>query len=60
MIGSLDQETFNQQGTGIDKLVELYCDVDDICKVFIPQWQKQLPDDGTQKRRRDGLFYCLL
>jgi hypothetical protein len=35
-------------------LVELYCDVDDFCKVFIPQWQKQLLDDGTQKRRRDS------
>jgi hypothetical protein len=30
-------------------LVELFCDVDDFCKVFIPQWQKQLLDDGTQK-----------
>ncbi|MDT8371519.1 MAG: IS982 family transposase, partial [Gammaproteobacteria bacterium] len=35
-------------------LVELYCDVDEFFKVFIPQWQKQLLDDGTQKRRRDG------
>jgi hypothetical protein len=35
------------------KLVDLYCDVDDFCKVFIPQWQKQLLDDGTRKRQRD-------
>jgi hypothetical protein len=35
-------------------LVELYCDVDDFCNVFTPQWQKQLLDDGTQKRRRDS------
>ena len=35
-------------------LVELYCDVDDFCKVFIPQWQKQLLEDGTKKRQRDG------
>jgi hypothetical protein len=33
-------------------LVELYCDVDDFCKVFIPQWQKQLISDGTRKRCR--------
>ncbi len=36
------------------KLVELFCDVDDFCKVFIPQWNKQLLDDGIQKRRRAG------
>jgi hypothetical protein len=35
-------------------LVELYCNVDDFCKVFIPQWQKQLLEDGTNKRQRTG------
>ena len=35
-------------------LVELYCDVDDFCKVFIPQWQKQLLEDGGRQRRRDS------
>ncbi|MEP0354416.1 IS982 family transposase [Paraglaciecola sp.] len=39
-------------------LVELYCDVDDFCKVFIPQWQRQrqrqLLADGSRKRRREG------
>ena len=35
-------------------LVELYCDVDDFCKVFIPQWQQQLIEDGTRKRRRES------
>ena len=35
-------------------LVELYCDVDDFCKIFIPQWQKQLLEDGTNKRQRIG------
>ena len=34
-------------------LVELFCDVDDFCKVFIPQWRKQLLEDGTRKRQRD-------
>jgi hypothetical protein len=36
------------------KLVELFCDVDDFCKVFIPQWRKQLLEDRTQKRQREG------
>ena len=35
------------------KLVELFCDVDDFCKVFIPQWHKQLLEDGTRKRQRE-------
>jgi hypothetical protein len=34
-------------------LVELFCDVDDLCKVFIPQWQKQLLEDGSRTRKRD-------
>lgn len=34
-------------------LVELFCDVDDFCKVFIPQWQKQLLEDGSRVRKRD-------
>jgi hypothetical protein len=29
-------------------------DVDDFCKVFIPQWRKQLLEDGTRKRQREG------
>lgn len=36
------------------KLVDLFCDVDDFCKIFIPQWQKQLLLDGTRKRQRDS------
>jgi hypothetical protein len=38
----------------MSKLVELFCDVDDFCKVFIPQWRKQLLEDGTRKRQREG------
>jgi hypothetical protein len=38
----------------MNKLVELLCDVDDFCKVFIPQWQKQLLEDGTLKRQDNG------
>jgi len=54
MGGCFDQETYNQQGTGMIKLVEFYCDADDFCKVFILQWQKLLLDYVTQKRRRHG------
>ena len=36
----------------MNKLVEMFCDVDDFCRVFIPQWEKQLIDDGSIKRRR--------
>ncbi|WP_435273829.1 IS982 family transposase [Psychrobium sp. nBUS_13] len=38
----------------MDKLVEIFCDVDDFCEVFIPQWEKQLLSDGTRKRQRKG------
>jgi hypothetical protein len=38
----------------MNKLVELFCDVDHFCKVFIPQWQKKLLEDGTLKRQRGG------
>lgn len=38
----------------MNKLVELFCDVDDFCKVFIPQWEKQLLEDGTRVRQREG------
>lgn len=36
----------------MNKLTETYCDVDDFCKLFIPQWEQMLIDDGTTKRRR--------
>lgn len=38
----------------MNKLVELFCDVDDFCKVFIPEWEKQMLEDGTKKRQRKG------
>ena len=36
------------------KLVEVFCDVDDFCAVFIPEWEKTLLTDGTRKRQRAG------
>lgn len=38
----------------MNKLVELFCDVDDFCQAFIPQWQQQLIEDGTRRRQRKG------
>jgi len=38
----------------MDKLIDIFCDVDDFCKVFIPHWEKQLIANGSKKRRRKG------
>ena len=38
----------------MNKLVEIFCDVDDFCRVFIPEFEKQLISDGSQKRKRSG------
>ena len=38
----------------MDKLVEIFCDVDDFCKIYIPQWELQQLADGTRKRQRKG------
>lgn len=36
----------------MNKLVDLFCDVDDFCKVFVPEWQKTLIESGERKRNR--------
>jgi len=36
----------------MNKLIEIFCDVDDFCKVFIPEWEKQQLTDGSRKRNR--------
>jgi hypothetical protein len=33
-------------------LLELFVDVDDFCKVFLPIWERSLLRDGTQRRLR--------
>ena len=35
-------------------LDELFCDVDDFCQTFLPQWQQQLLTHGERQRRRAG------
>lgn len=41
-------------GEPTDKLVEIFCGVDDFCEIFMPQWEKQLLSDGTRKLQRKG------
>ena len=38
----------------MDKLVDIFCDVDDFCKVFIPEWEKHQLADGSRKRQRQS------
>lgn len=38
----------------MDNLVDVFCDVDDFCSVFIPQWEQQCLTDGTRKRKRSS------
>lgn len=38
----------------MEKIDEIYCDVDDFCNVFIPEWEKVLIESGKRKRRRQG------
>jgi hypothetical protein len=35
-------------------LEELFCDVDDFCRVFLPTWHRQLLTNGDRKRQRSS------
>jgi len=37
---------------GQDSLFGLFCGIDDFCKVFLPVWNRQLPDSGQKRRQR--------
>jgi len=40
----------------MDSLLELFCDVDDFCKSFLPKWQQlQLANGWLQRRRKRSL-----
>ncbi|MDC9616079.1 IS982 family transposase [Xenorhabdus khoisanae] len=41
----------------MDKLVEIFCDVDDFCRLFTPQWEQFCLDSGHRLRRRQGHMY---
>ncbi len=36
----------------MDSLLELFCDVDDFCKAFLPIWNHQLLASGHKHRQR--------
>jgi transposase len=36
----------------MDSLTELFCDVDDFCQTFVPNWQKQMLSTGEIQRQR--------
>jgi len=33
-------------------LLELFCDVDDFCIIFLPAWERHLLSSGQKKRQR--------
>lgn len=35
------------------KIIHTFCDVDDFCAVFIPEWQKELLEDGVRNYQRN-------
>ena len=36
----------------MESLIELFCDVDDFCQVFVPVWNRQLLKSGQRHRQR--------
>ena len=38
----------------MDKLIDIFCDVDDFCHKFLPAWETELIADGVKKRRRQS------
>ena len=36
----------------MSSLVEIFCDVDDFCKIFMPEWEKHQLKIGAKHRRR--------
>jgi len=38
----------------VDKLIDIFCDVDDFCHKFLPAWETELIADGVKKRRRQS------
>lgn len=38
----------------MDKLIDIFCDVDDFCYKFLPVWEAELIGVGVKKRRRQS------
>lgn len=36
----------------MERLEEIFCDIDDFCRVFIPQWHEYLLTSGQRERQR--------
>jgi hypothetical protein len=41
-------------GGHMNKLIDIFCDVDDFCNKFLPGWEAELIANGTKKRRRQS------
>src|SRR3954447_3110768 len=39
----------------LDRIVEVFCEVDDFCKAFVPQWEASLLGTGGAAPREPGL-----
>lgn len=37
-----------------DSLLELFCDIDDFCQRFVPEWNRQRLTHGECQRQRNG------
>ena len=42
----------------VDNIIALFCNIDDFCLAFEPEFNKRLLEDGTKKRNRKGKL-CL-
>ena len=38
----------------MNKLIDIFCDVDDFCHKFLPVWEAELIANGTKKRKRQS------
>ena len=56
-------------GVALMSLEDLFCDIDDFCRLFLPAWHRQLLTDSARQRQRASrltlseimtiLIYCL-
>jgi hypothetical protein len=37
------------------KITQIFCSIDDFCKDFVPDWQKQLLSNGKKRNRKSYL-----
>ncbi len=45
----------------MDNLVEIFCDVDDFCGIFLPEWEKNTFERLTvvSGGRKSGVYFCV-